>query len=85
MTIIHLSQVDIAQDIHIVHQERLVALQERPCLQDAATCIEQLITLVADVDIQTKVIVLLQEVNDLLTKMMNIDGYIRKASLLQSQ
>ena len=79
MLVIDGSQVDVAEDIDIVNEERLVTIQEGPGLEDAATRIQQLIALVADVDVYAEVIVSLQEINDLLSEMVDVDGDIVEA------
>ena len=47
---------------------------------DSPTGIEQIIPLVGDMDLDTEIIVGCQEVDDLVSQMMNVDGYLVKAS-----
>ena len=50
---------------------------------DSPTGIEQIIPLVGDMDLDTEIIVGCQEVDDLVSQMMNVDGYLVKAGILQ--
>ena len=52
---IHLRQVDIADDIHIVHQERLSVVEEPGGLPDAAAGVEQLSAFVRQREAQSEV------------------------------
>ena len=49
---------------------------------DSPTGIEQIIPLVGDMDLDTEIIVGCQEVDDLVSQMMNVDGYLVKAGIL---
>ena len=51
-------EVDVAQNIHIVNKDGLIRIEERPCLSDTSTCLEQFVRLVADTDIHTEVVVI---------------------------
>ena len=50
---------------------------------DSPTGIEQIIPLVGDMDLDTEIIVGCQEVDDLVSQMMNVDGYLVKAGIFQ--
>ena len=57
-----------------MHQERLVTVQPLARLEDTASRVEQQAALVADVDIESEVVVPLQEVDDHLPVVVDIDG-----------
>ena len=50
---------------------------------DSPTGIEQIIPLVGDMNLDTEIIVGSQEVDDLVSQMMNVDDYLMKAGIFQ--
>ena len=77
-------QVQCADDIGIVYQKRLVTVQPLACLEDATARVEQQAALVADVQVEPEVAVLLQEVDNHLAEVVDVDGDIVKSSCSQT-
>ncbi len=81
MTLIHGKQVNVGENVGIVHEEWLIAVEEWTRLEDAATSVEQEVSLVADVDIQSKVVVLFKKINDFLSKVVDVDSDVVETCL----
>lgn len=82
---IELGNVGIAHDVHVVHQDRFVVIKHRQGLAQPASRIEQAVTLVAHPNVDTEVLVGIQELDDLLTEVMHIDDDMLEACRLQFQ
>ena len=72
MKIVHCLQIQIGKHVGIVNNEWLIAIQKFPCFEHATTGIEQQIALIADVDIQSKIVMAFQIFNNFVAKMMDI-------------
>ncbi len=70
----------ITEYIHIERQNWLV---RRPCLTQSATGVQQRVSLIADSDLTTKIVMLTQVLDDLIREMVHIDHYIRNTGLAQ--
>ena len=81
--IVEVAQIEVGENIGIVHKERLITTEPFTRLQYSATGVEQQAALVADVDIHAKAVVFSHIINDFLTKVMHIDYYIIKTMLHQ--
>ena len=79
VALIHGIEVDVGQDVGIVHKEWLITVEEMFCLEYSATGVEQHVTLVADVDVKSKIIVVLKKFNNFLAKVVDVDGDVVKA------
>ena len=79
------TEVGVGQDVGIVHQERLVPVQEAPGVEDASAGVQQEGALVADVDVQPEVLVGVEEVDNLLPTVVDVDGDVPEAGILQFQ
>ena len=78
---VKLPKIDVGEDVHVVHQEGLVAHQERRCLFDAAARVEQVVPLVGDVDRQAEIVVGFQIVDNLLAEMVDVDDDLIESGL----
>ena len=78
-------EVGIGQDVGVVHQERFVPVQKTACVEDASSGVQQGGAFVADVDVQSEVPVGLEEVDDLLAPVVDVDGDVCDADVLQFQ
>lgn len=76
-------EVEIRQDVGIVYEERFTAFEQRACFLDASARIEQHIPFVTDVYIYAKVIIGMQEINNLLAKVMDIDCDVIESRFFQ--
>ena len=65
-------EIDITEDIHIVHQHCRCIMEEGKRLDDAAPCIHQGTALVRHIDVRLKVM-RLKKLDDLFSKVMDID------------
>ena len=81
--IVEVAQIEVGENIGIVHKERLITTEPFTRLQYSATGVEQQAALVADVDIHAKAVVFSHIINDFLTEVMHIDYYIIKTMLHQ--
>ena len=79
------AEVGVGQDVGVVHQERLVPVQEGAGVEDASAGVQQEGALVADVDVQPEVPVGVEEVDDLLPTVVDVDGDVPEAGILQFQ
>ena len=79
------AEVGVGQDVGVVHQERLVPVQEGAGVEDAPAGVQQEGALVADVDVQPEVPVGVEEVDDLLPTVVDVDGDVPEAGILQFQ
>ena len=79
------AEVGVGQDVGVVHQERLVPVQEGAGVEDASAGVQQEGALVADVDVQPEVPVGVEEVDDLLPTVVDVDGDVPEAGILQLQ
>lgn len=82
---VELGDVGIAHDVHVVHQDRFVVVKHRQGLAQPATRIEQSVTLVAHADVDTEVLVGIEELDDLFAEVMHIDDDMLEACCLQLQ
>ena len=67
-------EVGVGQDVGVVHQEGLVAVQPAAGVADAAAGVHQAVALVADVDAEAEIAVGAQEVDDLVSEVVDVDG-----------
>ena len=67
-------QIEVAQDIHIMYQDRRGRVEERQCLLDTATGLQQSAGLIADAYVESEVGVSLQIVHYLLGEMVHVDN-----------
>ena len=81
--IVEVAQIEVGENIGIVHKERLITTEPFTRLQYSATGVEQQAALVADVDIHAKAVVFSHIINDFLTEVMHIDYYIIETMLHQ--
>ena len=66
MMIVKRTQIDIGQNIDIMHQKWFVALQECSGVLDTSSGIEQVVTLVGYMYFDAEVVVGRQEIDDLI-------------------
>ena len=83
MKIIDLFQVGIRQDVHIVYQKRFRSCKEGCRLSDTASCIEQSVTFIADMNGQSKILVSFQKIDNLFSEMVNVDDQLGKSYFFQ--
>lgn len=76
-------EVEIRQDVGVVHKERFTAFEQRACFLDASARIEQPIPFVTDVYVYAKVIIGMQEINNLFTKVVDIDCDVIESRFFQ--
>lgn len=81
--IIELGQVDIAQNVDIVDENRQVGAEEVRRLTQSATCIEELVGLITDLYVESEVVVLFQIVDNLIGEVMDIDDEMVEAGIPQ--
>ena len=75
------AEVGIGQDVGVVHQERLVPVQEGAGVEDAPAGVQQETPLIADVDVQPEVPIGLEEVDDLLPQVVDVDDHFVKSGI----
>lgn len=80
---IQLPDVDVADDVHVVNQHRIVVGKEWKGLQQCASGVEQEVTFVGDADVGVEVIVLGKETHYLVAEVMDIDDDMVKARCAQ--
>ena len=80
---IELAEVDIAQNVHIMNKDRVVRVEERGSVAYAATGVKELLALIADADVESKVVVGIEIVNDLSGKMVDVDHKARDTGIAQ--
>ena len=74
------SEVEVGEDVGVVHQERFVAVEQRLCAQNAAAGVEQLVALVADGYVDAKILLLVEESDDLVAEMMYVHHHVGDAA-----
>ena len=79
VVVVECLQVQRADDVGVVHQERLVTVQPLAGLEDTAARVEQQAALIANVQVEPEVVVLLQEVDNHLSVVVDIDGDVVKS------
>ena len=50
-----------------MNEERFISVKERGCMLDATACIQQVFSFIGNMDIDSEVILFLQEVDNLLS------------------
>lgn len=71
--IVLVCEIEIAQYVDIMYQDGTLGVEERQCLPDATTRLEQSGGLIADTDVESEIAVLMQVVDNLLRKVVHID------------
>ena len=79
------SEINVGQDVGVVYQKRFAIVQQALCFQYASSRVEQFASFVADVQVKAKVVVGLQEINDLLSEVMDVDHYFPESGCLDTQ
>lgn len=62
MPVIEFFQVDIGKDIYVVNEERFISVKKRGSMFDASACIQQVFAFIGNMDIDSEVILFLQEI-----------------------
>ena len=71
---VQLCEIEVAQDINIVDENRRRRVEKRESLANTTTRLEQNGGLITDTDVETEIVVVVQIVNNLLCKVMYIDN-----------
>ena len=82
MKVVKASEVDIAEYVNIVDKDGQVGVKELLCVADASARVEQMLRLVGNTHVKTKVMCL-EIVNDLTGKVVHIDHRTTASRLLQ--
>ena len=70
---VEVSQIDVACDVYVMYKQRFVLTCILQCMTDTSACVKQELSFVTDADISPEVLVGLQEVDDLFSKVVYID------------
>ena len=76
-------EVCVRENINVVNQNRLIVGEEACSLLESTTRFEELVGFVAETDVDAETVVGLDEINDLLSEMMNIDDNLCDTNTLQ--
>ena len=77
-------EVGIGEDVDIVDEDGRCGVEEVTCVFYATARLEQAVAFVADKDIEAEAVVSIEEVDDLLTEMMDVDDDAFEAKCLQT-
>ena len=78
-------EVDVAEDVCIVDKDGVGTVEQRAGMEDAASGVEEFTTFVADVDVETEVLLGSEEVDDLLTEVVDVDGDVGEPGITEAQ
>ena len=78
-------KVYVGEDVGIVYQKRFIAVQERTGFSDAASGVEQHVPFVTEVDGDAEVVAGTQEVDNLFSEVVDVDGDVVESRLFQAQ
>ena len=76
-------EVCVRENINVVNQNRLIVGEEACSLLESTTRLEELVGFIAETDVDAETVVGLDEINDLLSEMMNIDDNLCDTNTLQ--